>query len=346
MSANDTPMQLLFVTALQRATGNKTSIERISRHLESECVSCHLANSGDFEDRNEFIEYIKKQNITAVVGLHAYRAGRLLTDCPIPYGMVLGGTDVNEFYKNADKLVVMTAAVKEARFVVTYCAPMYQQALSIWPDIKDKLYQQRHAVITSPSSFDFHKHLHQQCNIDSGSCIFLLVAGIRPVKDPLYVVEAFSEWHIRKSRVHLVIVGPELDPEYTKKVKSTVENLPGVHLIHALPQPDVHAAISQSYALINSSLSEGMPQAVLEAMMSGVPVIVRDIPVNAAIVKHNSSGLLFNTPQEFIKQAERLVDSEELCQHLVSNAKEYVTHEHSLATEKKTYIELVSLLQS
>ncbi|XP_077996003.1 glycosyltransferase 1 domain-containing protein 1-like [Glandiceps talaboti] len=345
MTAN-TPMRLLFVTALQNATGNKTSIERIRHHLESECVSCCLANSGDFKDRDEFIEYIKKQNITAVVGLHAYRAGRLLTDCPVPYGIVLGGTDVNEFYKNADKLVVMTTAIKEARFVVAFCAPMYQQALNIWPDVRGKLYQQPLTAVTSPSSFDFHKHLHQQCNIDSGNCIFLLVAGIRPVKDPLYVVEAFSEWHIRKSCVHLVIVGPELDPEYTKKVKSTIKNLPGVHLIHALPQPDVHAAISQSYALVNSSLSEGMSQAILETMMLGVPVIARDIPGNAAIVKHNSSGLLFNTPQDFIKQAERLVDSEELCQRLVTNAKEYVTHEHSLATEKKTYIELVSLLQS
>ncbi|KAL0610398.1 hypothetical protein AAY473_020164 [Plecturocebus cupreus] len=39
--------------------------------------------------------------------------------------------------------------------------------------------------------------------------IFLLICGLRQVKDPLYLVGAFSEWHQEEPNVYLVIVGPE-----------------------------------------------------------------------------------------------------------------------------------------
>ena len=34
-----------------------------------------------------------------------------------------------------------------------------------------------------------------------------------------------------------------------------------------------------------------------QSMKLGVPVLARNIPGNAAVIKHRESGLLFNTPQ-------------------------------------------------
>ena len=60
---------------------------------------------------------------------------------------------------------------------------------------------------------------------------------------------------------------------------------------------DTHCLIQKSVALINCSLSEGQPTAVLEAQMMRTPVIVRDIPGNVAIVRHGQTGLVFTSTQ-------------------------------------------------
>lgn len=49
--------------------------------------------------------------------------------------------------------------------------------------------------------------------------IFLLPCNLRPVKDPLFLVEEFERWHTTEDNtVHLLLIGPTLDPKYTQEV--------------------------------------------------------------------------------------------------------------------------------
>ncbi|XP_006813771.1 glycosyltransferase 1 domain-containing protein 1-like [Saccoglossus kowalevskii] len=106
----------------------------------------------------------------------------------------------------------------------------------------------------------------------------------------------------------------------------------------------MHAAIRDSFALVNSSLSKGMSAAILEAMDLGVPVIVRDIPGNASICKHNETGLLYNTPDDFVMQSKRLLGCKTLQRSLTKNAKVYIRQEHGVLKEKENYTKLINSL--
>uniref|UniRef100_A0A2K6DB32 Glycosyltransferase 1 domain containing 1 n=1 Tax=Macaca nemestrina TaxID=9545 RepID=A0A2K6DB32_MACNE len=88
--------------------------------------------------------------------------------------------------------------------------------------------------------------------------IFLLICGLRQVKDPLYLVDAFSEWHQEEPSVYLVIAGPEVDPVFTREVKAKVRRAAGVRLIGEMPQEDLHAVVKNCFAVVNSSVSEGI----------------------------------------------------------------------------------------
>ncbi|KAG8515019.1 Glycosyltransferase 1 domain-containing protein 1 [Galemys pyrenaicus] len=127
--------------------------------------------------------------------------------------------------------------------------------------------------------------------------VFLLICGLRQVKDPLYLLDAFSEWHQEEPSVYLVIVGPEIDPVFARTVKAKVERSAGVRLVGETAQADLHAVVKNCFALVNSSVSEGMSAAILEAMALEVPVLARRIPGNAAVVEHGVTGLLFSDPQ-------------------------------------------------
>ncbi|MGH0167325.1 UNVERIFIED_CONTAM: hypothetical protein FKN15_004160 [Acipenser sinensis] len=100
----------------------------------------------------------------------------------------------------------------------------------------------------------------------------------------------------------------------------------------------------RSFALVNSSISEGMSAAVLEAMHLGVPVLARNIPGNAAIVIHEDTGLLFSNPQEFIELSKRLIREPSLRERIVCNARAYVREQHSREKERDTYQQLLQHL--
>ncbi|OCU01991.1 hypothetical protein XELAEV_18007751mg [Xenopus laevis] len=154
-----------------------------------------------------------------------------------------------------------------------------------------------------------------------------------------------QEWHEKEPNVYLAIIGPTVDPVFTKEVENKLEEIDGVHLIKEIPQSDLQAVIKRSFALVNSSLSEGMSAAILEAMDLEIPVLARDIPGNSAIIKHEDTGLLFSTPQEFVQLSKRLMNEPDLNRRIVSNAKRYVNTNHSWELERETYQTLILNLQ-
>ncbi|KAH0625371.1 hypothetical protein JD844_014839 [Phrynosoma platyrhinos] len=168
-------------------------------------------------------------------------------------------------------------------------------------------------------------------------CIFLLICGLRRVKDPLYLVDAFVEWHREDPSVHLIIIGPAVDPVFAEEVNEKVKRADGVHLLQEIPQEDLHAAVKKCFAVVNSSISEGMSAAILEAMDLNVPVLARNIPGNAAIITHKATGLLYSNPEEFVQLSKSLIKDPSLQREIVTRAKEYVTKHHLWEDERNAY---------
>ncbi|KAK4813349.1 hypothetical protein QYF61_026645 [Mycteria americana] len=196
------------------------------------------------------------------------------------------------------------------------------------------------------SAFKLFKLFVTDIPTDTGSLhMFLLICGLRRVKDPLYLVDVFSDWHRKDPSVHLGIIGPAVDPLFTSEVKEKLKRAPGVHLLQEMPQDDLHAAMKRCFAVVNSSISEGMSAAILEAMDLDIPVLARNIPGNAAIIKHKETGLLFSDPQEFVVLSKSLMNDPIMEREIVARAKDYVKKHHSWESERKAYQNLVLRLQ-
>ncbi|XP_027235287.2 glycosyltransferase 1 domain-containing protein 1 isoform X2 [Penaeus vannamei] len=159
--------------------------------------------------------------------------------------------------------------------------------------------------------------------------LVVLIAGLRPVKDVLYVAEAWSNWNAeREGRGRLLIMGPVLDAPYARQVHSEASRWCGVRVADSLKPPQCHAVIASATVLLNSSLSEGMSAAILEAMVLGTPVLARDIPGNRAVVRHGETGMLFSCPDTFVQQLNRLLDEPALVATVTANARAYVAAHH------------------
>ncbi|KAM8961608.1 glycosyltransferase 1 domain-containing protein 1 [Pelodytes ibericus] len=341
-------MRILFLACLRAHTGNSTTAERIKDHLEAAGHECVLKDASSVEDPFEVVKLISQEKFDAGLVIHLYKAGRYLLGNRIPFGAIFGGTDINEDIKNEEKYRVMRAVFEEARFAVAFTYEMKEIAETHWPHAIHKIHIRPQGILTKPSaSFNYETFLHKAgIQAHPGNLnIFLLICGLRRVKDPLYLVKRFSEWHERDPNVYLVIIGPMVDPVFTKEVQVTLENIKGVHLIEEIPQDDLQAFVRRCFAVVNSSVSEGMSAAILEAMDLEVPVLARDIPGNAAIIKHEENGLLFSTPQEFVQLSKRLMSEPALKRRIISNAKKYVQTHHSWELEREIYQSLALCLK-
>ncbi|XP_031983824.1 glycosyltransferase 1 domain-containing protein 1 isoform X3 [Corvus moneduloides] len=341
-------MRLLLLACLRAQTGNATTAARIQNHLHAAGHSCILKDAFMYESPAEIANLTSTDKFDAALAIHLYKGGRLLQGSRIPFGIIFGGTDVNEDIKCQEKRQVMGAVLEKARFAVAFTVKLKELAAAEWPDARKKIYVQSQGIKTAPSdTFDWYRFLQNAAipaNTDRFH-LFLLICGLRRVKDPLYLVEVFSDWHRKDPSVHLGIIGPAVDPVFTSEVKEKVKRAPGVHLLPELPQEELHAAVRRCFAVVNSSLSEGMSAAILEAMDLEIPVLARNIPGNAAIIKHKETGLLFSNPQEFVVLSKSLMNDPIMEKEIITRAKDYVKKHHSWEGERKTYQNLVLRLQ-
>ncbi|KYO39591.1 glycosyltransferase 1 domain-containing protein 1 isoform C [Alligator mississippiensis] len=358
-------MRLLLVACLRPRTGNATTAARIREknelesrssleeknrtdHLEAAGHTCILKDAFRYEGPSEIANLISAEKYEAALAIHLYKGGRLLQGSSIPFGIIFGGTDINEDIKHEEKHRVMGAVLEEARFAVAFTEKMKEMAESEWPYAGNKICVQTQGIMTTPSTTFNWKRFLQNAGIPQDTdnlCLFILICGLRRIKDPLYLVDVFSEWHRKEPNVHLAIIGPTVDPLFVSEVKEKIKRSPGVHLLQEIPQDDLHAAVKRCFAVVNSSISEGMSAAVLEAMDLDVPVLARNIPGNAAIIKHKDTGLLFADPQEFVLLSKSLMNDPTLEKKIVTRAKDYVKKHHSWECERKTYQSLILRLQ-
>nr|XP_020446321.1 glycosyltransferase 1 domain-containing protein 1 isoform X2 [Monopterus albus] len=342
-------MKFLFLACLSPRTGNHTTAERIRSHIESAGHTCELRDVAEFQSPAD-VAHLISQNPTfeGALAIHLFRAGRLLLDIQLPFGVIFGGTDINEDVKVEQKRVVMEQVLLKARFAVAFTDKLKEAAESFLLSQRSKIFVQPQGIQTEVAEeFCWTEFLSSSGisikHVDKLR-VFLLVCGLRRVKDPLYLVEVFSEWHCEDPLNVLVIIGPKMDPVLTVEVEAVVKRTAGVFLAQERSRQELHAAMKRCFAVVNSSVSEGMSGAILEAMDLGVPVLARNIPGNAAVVQHEFTGLLYSSPQEFVHQSQRLLSDHELRERVVRNGKIYVEEHHSLKRERETYQQLVNTL--
>ena len=150
-------------------------------------------------------------------------------------------------------------------------------------------------------------------NIEPGK-FFLHLARVGPVKRQDIAVEAIlqSADHLRQNDFKYVFVG---DGESLNELSAKVESHGLGDVVYFLGrQTGVHKhwLLKHAYAFVSTSREEGMPNAVIEAIVAGLPVLASDIGPHTELLHLTRAGRTFTFPDadDLAKQLTSFMDSD------------------------------------
>ena len=344
------------------ATGNSITSERIARcFITRDDYIISVVDS-------KIIKELPSDDFDVLIAVHAFWSAHLIKCCRAPIILLLTGTDLNELLihipnlKDNDKDETSTKArislesCKRADAIVVFAKEAKDRFIKVvGDDLGKKVVIIPQAVILP---VDEESGLECDVLLDSESSnlrksvglritdrVLLLVCGLRKVKDPLFLMDAIEEWHKRDSTIHLVIVGPVLEEEMTAEVFRRT-SLPNCGLVYSPPISRVCLLrwMKQADILVNSSISEGQSNAILEAFLVSTPVVARKNDGNEALIGKPETGLrgvLYSTPLECIEACEKILRKDEIMMQNIQHSLAYVMSEHNSDLERHRWKELV-----
>lgn len=119
------------------------------------------------------------------------------------------------------------------------------------------------------------------------------VANFRPEKNHLNLLHAFRKVLGKMPEAHLLLVGAANDPIYLQKIGETISQASLARNVTWLAsRTDIHQILRQCDIGVLSSASEGLPLALIEYGMAGLPVVATNVGQCAEVLDQGRAGLL------------------------------------------------------
>ncbi len=155
---------------------------------------------------------------------------------------------------------------------------------------------------------------------------------LRPVKGMDLLLEAFDR--LRDRGVTLKLGGPA-DRAWGVALRSRYENQPGILFLDDVNPSNFFEEID---LFVLPSRSEGMSNALLEAMAAGLPIVATDVGGNREVLAHGEAGVLVKPDAESIADGiAQLLDDPAGAERLAGEARRRVEAHYTLAEMVRNY---------
>lgn len=251
--------------------------------------------------------------------------------------------DMGHHYSSKQGDFLYKLAMKRTAFGVAVCEAARLEFVSkaSIPDFKS------HTIVNGIdlSNYGLRSVINKRLLLDTldirdEKVVFGNVGRVNPVKDHETMLRAFHECIQNGLNAILVIVGhgPALD-----SVKRTVNNLKITKDVFFLGQrSDISEVLKGFDVFLQSSLTEGYSLALVEAAISGLPIIATRVGGNAEIIKDGESGRLVSARDvgAFSRAMLDLGRSDETRSRYGENAHSWATENGSVQTMYERYLNL------
>jgi glycosyltransferase involved in cell wall biosynthesis len=252
-------------------------------------------------------------------GLHAVRLGRLLGRA-VFVKFAGGGVNGDIQSRGRDpRGAEMIAELGRAHRIVC-----------ISPEIADEARGAGLAesqLLRVPNGIDlsrFERPTKATLDLPPGTETILFVGALRREKRLPWLLRSFARLATRRPAARLILAGD--GPEAPAARRLAAELGLGERVVFLGDRRDVPALLATSRVFVLSSESEGLSNALLEALASGVPIVATDLPSNAAVARPDREALLVPLADEeaLASALERVLADPALAARLAAAGRERV----------------------
>jgi glycosyltransferase involved in cell wall biosynthesis len=148
--------------------------------------------------------------------------------------------------------------------------------------------------------------------------------------------------HLPTGSFELHLVGDGPLHEHLRELASEIGIADSIKWHGWLERDELREIYRSVDCLVNPSLYEGMPNAVLEAIASGKPVIASRVAGNETVVQHGVTGFLFalDEPVSLRESLSKLMSNRQHAVEMGERGRRWVEHEFSWTPVAAAYVKL------
>ncbi|SNB46133.1 glycosyltransferase [Geobacter sp. DSM 9736] len=173
------------------------------------------------------------------------------------------------------------------------------------------------------------RRVRSDFGVADDAVLFCSIGRLEQQKGYEYLLSAMQQLVARHPHVKLLLIG---DGTLLRELKTLALQL-GIEgqVIFAGARSDIPELLSASDIYVNSSLFEGLPFSILEAMAAGLPIIATGVDGNREIVVDGETGVLVRPrdPDNLAQEMRNLVEAPERRAAIGRNARELVVRQYS-----------------
>jgi glycosyltransferase involved in cell wall biosynthesis len=324
---------LIVLPPNQPSGGNWTYSGRLQRNLRPHGIHITIKPLDQVDPPDfEAADIIHSYN-AYITGRHLVKAAKRNGK---PMVLTMTGTDVNEHLDHPDTNDSMTEAVDYASRIVFLTEDAKARLASLRPSAAEKS-QVINLGVDLPQG---HGKTRADFGFSEDEFLFLLVAGLRPVKRPLHAFEPLKRVHDAHPHVRFVLVGPVLDQKTGREVEAAFAGSSFARYLGQVPYEEIADLYRTADVVMNTSSSEGLSHALLEAMSIGKPVLASNVPGNRDLIQDGDNGFLYASADELVEKAITLVTDSGIRELLSQGALRTIREHFSLKAERDAFLDL------
>lgn len=351
----------LFNYNLKIINNNKNSIN-ISEENKNKLQNKHF-NSNVYI-MSQFINIIKSNSIKLIYGVNLYRAGVFLNeyyhncdlykidkdniDYKIPYCLLIAGTDGNNFIYDDNKRPVIDKIVFNATSIAGLTNNLIHKVKHEYKDKQITLIPQSIDIDSKYkkiNDFDILSYFNITNKNRKGFFISIIPSGVRPVKDPLFIVnmakKLLKDSELKKKELLFIVIGAILDKNLYNKILEESKDIKKQFIIlDTLPMNEFLNIMKNSDLVINCSINEGMSNCIIEALALGNILLVRNNEGNLSLIKDNENGFVFCNEEEFTSKFKYICNNIDTnaTNSIIKKGIDLINKEYSYEKERQIYI--------
>jgi glycosyltransferase involved in cell wall biosynthesis len=304
--------------------GNSLTAERIKNGLIQEGMTVSIFDSScdSVKDTAEF-------NPDIVHCLHGTRSHLFISELyhhiSAPLVITLTGTDYNNPEKPGTLSEKLSYMLQNSSAIITFNTFAKDLLLELFSPLSENT----HVIPQAIELMTWNKSrnsIRNKYEYTENNIIILMAGGIRSIKNLDYAIDACSEIEKQNHHIKLILAGPIIEPDTADHILNKGKALNCFSYLGELSQQETRRLMYASDIFLNTSISEGMSGAILEAMAESLPVIATRNSGNAALVDNNQSGFLvgLNDPDDLIEKLLHLISDKELRDNMGATGKDLV----------------------